>query len=218
MEKVRLRYSKTGRARFISHLDLAATIQRAVLRAGIALKYSEGFNPHPYISVALPLSVGVGSDCELMDIGFAEEVSLEMLPESLTRTLPEGIVILDAYAPARKFADLAWVEISGSFVYDGDVKSEIVEKLVKRFSEESIIISKKTKRGFSDIDIAPFIKELRFSCDGIVRMMAKISAQNPSINPQNILDALTGDYSELVPDFAVFSRVEVFDSEMKVFR
>ena len=69
MSKIRLLYSKTGKAKYISHLDLMATMRRALLRAGIELKYSEGFNPHPYMSVALPLPVGCSSICELIDIG-----------------------------------------------------------------------------------------------------------------------------------------------------
>ena len=66
-EKLRLRFEKTGRAIYISHLDLMRTMQRVFLRADCPLKYSEGFNPHALISILLPLSVGVGSVCELMD-------------------------------------------------------------------------------------------------------------------------------------------------------
>ena len=65
MDKLRLRFEKTGRAVYISHLDLMATMQRAFSRAGLELKYSEGFNPHPLISILLPLSVGTASVCEL---------------------------------------------------------------------------------------------------------------------------------------------------------
>ena len=58
MDKMRLRFEKTGRAIYISHLDMMRTMQRVFARAGLELKYSEGFNPHPQISIALPLSVG----------------------------------------------------------------------------------------------------------------------------------------------------------------
>ena len=67
MDKLRLRFSKTGRAIYISHLDLMAAMQRAFARAELPLKFSEGFNPHPQISILLPLSVGTASVCELMD-------------------------------------------------------------------------------------------------------------------------------------------------------
>ena len=82
-EKLRLRFEKTGRAIYISHLDLMRTMQRVFLRADCPLKYSEGFNPHALISILLPLSVGVGSVCELMDFQLREDVDLAALPERL---------------------------------------------------------------------------------------------------------------------------------------
>lgn len=66
MDKLRLRFQKTGKAVYISHLDLMRVVQRIFLRAGTPIKYSEGFNPHALISICLPLSVGMASDCELM--------------------------------------------------------------------------------------------------------------------------------------------------------
>ena len=89
-EKLRLRFEKTGRAIYISHLDLMRTMQRVFLRADCPLKYSEGFNPHALISILLPLSVGVGSVCELMDFQLREDVDLAALPERLTRGHPRA--------------------------------------------------------------------------------------------------------------------------------
>ena len=80
MDKLRLRFEKTGRAVYISHLDLMATMQRAFARAGLELKYSEGFNPHPLISILLPLSVGTASRCELMDFRLRQDAELSALP------------------------------------------------------------------------------------------------------------------------------------------
>ena len=68
----RLLFSKTGRAKYISHLDLMRTFQRAFARAGIAIKHTEGFNPHPFVSIALPLSVGYSSQCEILEFGLLE--------------------------------------------------------------------------------------------------------------------------------------------------
>ena len=73
MDKYRMLFAKTGRAVYISHLDLMRTITRAFLRAECRLKYSEGFNPHPNISIALPLSVGCESVCEIMDFKMLED-------------------------------------------------------------------------------------------------------------------------------------------------
>ncbi|MDR3206846.1 MAG: TIGR03936 family radical SAM-associated protein, partial [Oscillospiraceae bacterium] len=72
MLKARISFAKTGRARYISHLDLMRTLQRSFARAGLPLGYTEGFNPHPYLSVARPLPVGVAGLGELADFGLAE--------------------------------------------------------------------------------------------------------------------------------------------------
>jgi len=218
MNKLRLRYSKTGKAKYISHLDLSATMQRALIRAGIALKYSEGFNPHPYMSVALPLSVGMESVCELMDVGLIEALDLSELPGQITHCLPEGISIIDAYYSPSKFAMLAWVEISGTMHYSGGVPQDAAKRLAERFSEDVIEISKKTKRGFSTINISEFISDISFDGSDEIVVRAKLSAQNPTLNPGNLLDALSGEFSELAPDFSSFRRIEAFDTNMNVFR
>ena len=69
-------------------------VQRIFLRAGMPLKYSEGFNPHPLISICLPLSVGMASVCELMDFRVTRDVDLAALPETLNAVSPEGVRFL----------------------------------------------------------------------------------------------------------------------------
>jgi len=216
--KLRLRFSKTGKARYISHLDLMATMRRALLRAGLELKYSEGFNPHPYMSVALPLSVGCGSICELMDIGTTVDLLPDGLPDIINSVLPEGLDVIDVYKSERKFSNISWIEVSGILYYDAGAPHNVAERLSGRFKEESIVISKKTKSGISDIDISPYIKDISFIQRGEVMMSVKLSAQNPSINPENLMSALTGAYESINPDFYSFTRTEVFDRDMCVFQ
>ena len=106
MDKLRMRFQKTGRAVYISHLDLMHTLQRAFSRAGYELKYSEGFNPHPSMSIALPLSVGAASVCELMDFTLKHDTALPDIKEKLNAAMPEGICVSDIYAAENKFAGL----------------------------------------------------------------------------------------------------------------
>ncbi|MCL2392426.1 MAG: TIGR03936 family radical SAM-associated protein [Oscillospiraceae bacterium] len=218
VNKLRLRYSKTGKAKYISHLDLMATMRRALTRAGVALKYSEGFNPHPYISVAMPLSVGLESDCELMDIGLATDSKVVDLPERLSGLLPEGLVITESYTPLRKFSDISWLEITGVLYYDKAMPDDLAQKLMQRYSCQNILISKKTKRGMSDIDISPHIRDVEFHGGEKITFRAKISAQNPTLGPDNIMAALDDEYERLAPDYAAFSRYELFDESISVFR
>ena len=219
MDKLRLRFSKTGQAVYISHLDLMRTMQRAFLRAGYALKYSEGFNPHAQISILLPLSVGCASVCELMDFTLTEVPDLAELPGRLSAALPEGIRALEVYAPETKAKQLKWLEIEGRFEYDGRAAFAMAEALNGFFARESIVIRKKTKRGEAESDIAPAVRS--FSAvegEEAVLVRAVISAQEPTLNPELLTSALRQLATELAPDFAEFTRLETYGENMSVFR
>ena len=218
MDKVRLRYSKTGRAKYISHLDLSATMRRAMLRAGVALKYSEGFNPHPYISVALPLSVGVESKCELMDFRIDNPTRTDGLPALINASLPDGLRIDEAYASGRKFNDIEWIELTGKLYFDTMYHSDMIKELQQKFAAHEIVIPKKTKRGVSEIDIAPHIKNLEVYEGEAIIIRSKVSAQEPSIGPEDILNAIKSWDIGAQPDHTAFMRMELYDRDMKVFR
>ena len=218
-DKLRLRFSKTGRAIYISHLDLMQTMQRAFSRAGCALKYSEGFNPHPLISIALPLSVGTASLCELMDFRLVRDENLAELPERLTAVMPEGIEVLEAYEPERKCAEIKWLQIEGRMEYDEREPAAVLEPLRTFFAQESIVITKKTKRGMGESDIRPAIQSIEFSAgENAVIVNALVSAQEPTLNPDLLCEALRQLCPELSPDFAKFTRIETFDKDMNLFR
>jgi len=218
-DKLRLRFEKTGRAVYISHLDLMHTMQRAFNRAGLPLKYSEGFNPHPQIAIALPLSVGTGSLCEIMDFKLKEETDLADLPERLTAVMPEGIRVLEAYEPQRKVAELKWLRVEGRFDYDERDPAEMAAALEEFYRQEAIVITKKTKRGMGETDIRPGIREIRFTTgDREVNITSVISAQEPTINPELLAEALRQLRPELAPDFAEFTRLETWDAEEKLYR
>ena len=215
MGKLRLRFSKIGRAKYISHLDLMATLQRALIRAEVPIKYSQGFNPHPVMSIALPLSVGCESVCELMDFQTEDNLPPDGLPALINVYLPNGIEVQCAYFPERKFSAIAHIEFRGILFYDAGVPERAVERLNEAYSAKSIVISKKTKSGVSDLDIAPLVRGLAFHAGEQIVMSVRLPAQNPSISPENLLSALSGD---LVPDFAAARRIEVYDTEMALFK
>ena len=219
MDKLRLRFAKTGRAVYISHLDLMRTMTRAFLRAGCRLKYSEGFNPHPKISIALPLSVGTQSICELMDFELIDNDLPDDMVHALNHQLPEGLMALEIYEPERKVKDLKWLWIEGSFEYDDRRAEDVLPGLEKFFAQESIVISRKTKRGVSDSDIKPAIKELKFTVNGdSISLSGIISAQEPTLNPELLADALRQKCPNIAPDFAKFKRIDTFDENMGIFR
>ncbi len=219
MDKIRLRFKKTGRAIYISHLDLMHTMQRGFSRAGYELKYSEGFNPHPIISIILPLSVGCSSVCELMDFKLKQECRLDRLPGELTEVLPEGIEAIEAYEPQRKAAELKWLAIEGVFEYDNRSAADMAPELIKFFAQDEIIVPKKTKRGMGEFDVKTAIKEISFNTDGNnVKVNAVISAQEPTLNPELLTEALRLKAEEIAPDFAKYTRTETYDCNMTVYR
>ena len=219
MDKMRLLFSKTGRAVYISHLDLMRTLTRAFLRAECRLKYSEGFNPHPNISIALPLSVGAESVCEILDFKMLEDMEPEEILARLKNQLPEGIEAIEIYESVSKVKELKWLNITGVFEYDERSTAEMLPKLREFFAQDSIVIQKKTKRGIGESDIRPAIKDINFDISGEdICLNAVISAQEPTLNPELLADALRQLCPEIAPDFAKFRRIEIFDENMNVFR
>lgn len=220
MRKLRLLFEKTQRAVYISHLDLMHMLQRVFLRAGYQLKYSEGFNPHPVISIAVPLSVGASSVCELLDFTLLDEnLDFEKLVSDLNAAVPEGIVIREVYEPRQKASGIKWLRVEGLYEYDNAAPADMVEPLQKFYAASEIPVTRKTKRGEGVLDIAPHVKELSVTAgEDRVRVEAFISVNEPTINPDLLVNALRQIAPELAPDFAKFKRLEIYDETMKIFR
>jgi len=106
MQRLRIRFCRGQEVKFISHLDIMRLWQRALHRAEVALAYSEGFSPHPRISLAAPLPVGVTSEAELMDIVGTKWVSPHWFTASVSQQLPPGIEILQVYQIALTMPSL----------------------------------------------------------------------------------------------------------------
>jgi len=198
------------------------TMQRAFQRACVGIRHTEGFNPHAYISVALPLSVGVESVCELLDFEVVDGTPLPTLPALLTTKMPEGIAVTEVYEAERKVKDIAWLRLAGTLEYDALADTgDMASRLAGFFGQRSISVAKQTKKKEeAQVDIAPLIREIALTADCAhrVRMEAVVAAQNPGLGPSLLLDALRQNAPELAPDFAQFSRVEVYDAGMDLFR
>lgn len=217
----RLIFSKTGRARYISHLDLMRTFQRAFQRADLTIKHTEGFNPHPFISILLPLSLGFSSQCEVLEFQLLGDVSHEDVPDRLNAVLPEGITVERCYEGGRKAKELALVEYELTMEYDNGVPADAVSAWNDLLGRESLQVSKKSKKaktGETIVDIIPLVKSFSVTeKKGEIVLDAVISAQNPGLNPQLFLTALTGEYPALVPDFVRYHRRAVMDGARNLF-
>lgn len=219
MRKIRVLYKKCGRAIYISHLDIMRTFQRGLTRAGIAVKHTEGFNPHPYISVALPLSLGYTGECEFLDMVVLDNMSGDEIARRINETLPEGIAVERVYENARPVRDIACSEFEIRMEYDNGVPLGVIKKLFDLFGQEEIVVIKKSKRGESETNIAPMIHEFSVSeREGDIVIKTILSAGNTSLNPEYVIKAIGKYLPDCAPDFAEFTRKNVFDDKMCEFR
>ena len=216
----RLLFEKTGNAVWISHLDLMRVFQRAFKRAGLPLTHTQGFNPRPSVSIALPLSVGVESKCELLDFDLDNmSVPCQEIKMRLNDVLVEGVRVLDVYETGRKIKELALLRCVLELEYDSGVPAGAVDALTKLFASESLTVEKKGKNGITQQDIIPMIRtmEVRAGESGIV-IEAVVCCQNPSLNPMQLSSAISVYLPELAPDFVKCRRVELYDTNEKIFR
>ena len=217
----RLLFEKTGNAVYISHLDLMRLIQRAFKRAGLPLTHTQGFNPRPSVSIALPLSVGVESRCELLDFDLdGEDVSCNEICSRLNDTLAEGVRVLQVYDDGAQIKHLALLDCCVELEYDNGVPQDAKRKITELFSREILTVEKKGKNGIVQQDIIPMIQsmDIRESDENTIGIYARICCQNPTLNPAQIPAAIAGYLPDCAPDFSKCRRIEIYDIDGKVFR
>ena len=180
MNEVRVWFSKTDSAKYISHLDLMRYFTRAIRRAKLPVWNTEGFNPHPYINFGLPMSLGFEGVCECFDIKITEEMPLGDIKSELSKVMTDSIEIVEVTTPVQKTKFIAFAEYMITF--DLRCKDLILEFL----NQESIIVSKKEKQ----IDIKPDIN--KFSVSEDEKTILKIilpSSPVKNINPLLLINA-----------------------------
>ena len=218
----RLLFSKEGRAIYISHLDLMRVFQRSFRRAGLMLKHTQGFTPHAMVSIALPLSVGVSSGCEMLDYELAEgqEVPVSQVAQRLNEVLPEGIRVQKAYDGGRKIRELALLEARITMEYDAGIPEGAEEAIKALFARESLMVEKKGKNGPTETDILPMIRkwELCWTDEYTLALTCTVCAQNPSLNPALIPEAIERYAQVANPDFSSIRRLEVYCPDGTLFR
>ena len=217
----RLLFEKTGNSVWISHLDLMRLFQRAFKRAGLPLTHTQGFNPRPSVSIAMPMSVGVESVCELLDFDLdGEPVACDEIMTRLNDTLVEGVRVLQVYENGKKIRDLSLLHCQVTLEYDSGIPENAISSLRTLFSRESLVVPKKSKNGIQEQDIIPMLNSMEFieagECELILDCV--VCCQNPTLNPMQLVAAVELHLPELKPDFAKCRRIEIFDTENNVFR
>ena len=191
---VRMSFQKTGMAKFISHLDTVRCITRAMKRACVPIWFTEGFNPHAFLTFAMPLSLGFESLCETVDFRLMEEVDLNELAERINNALPVDITVKEIYVYETSPNDIRWAEYKIIF---NNPDSLLLNKAESILSSNEILVLKKAKQGRKKIDKEVNIKEHIKSFDlteengKLVLNTILSSGTSVNINPMLLIGALT---------------------------
>ena len=217
----RLCFEKTGNAVWISHLDLMRLFQRAFKRAGLPLTHTQGFNPRPSVSIALPLSVGIESVCELLDFDLdGDEIPNDEICRRLNGALIDGIRVREVYSDGQKIKHIAYLDCVLTLEYDAGVPSGAAEALAALFARQELVVTKKSKNGNTEQNIIPMIRSLQVQNPDAhtLKIAARICCQNPSLNPMQLSAAVETYLPDLTPDFVACRREVVYDLQETIFR
>ncbi|MCM1173947.1 MAG: TIGR03936 family radical SAM-associated protein [Blautia sp.] len=226
--KIRIKFAKYGAMKFIGHLDVMRFFQKAIRRADIDIRYSEGFSPHPIMSFAAPLGVGMESMGEYLDIEVRSMTSAEEMKNALNRAMTDGISVLSVKAlpdtAQNAMASVAaaryQIAYRGEAVKNGQADTSLCrfpidameEKLAVFYAKERIPVVKKTKKGERELDLRPGIFELKieeaphpFQKDGrryqVISMLVDASSSG-NIKPAMVFDAFCRDCNAALPPYS----------------
>ena len=197
---VRVRFRKVGDLQYISHLDLVRTMQRVAARAKLPLWYTEGFNPKPKMVFGPPLSTGVESECEFLDLRFTERVDFEDVKRRLNENLTDSMKVYDIYIPESSLSDIFYFRYRISLKCDEGAEYA-VEKIREFLEREEINILKKSKKGEITVNIRPLVRVHSLSTDGDLAILDLVldGSQTSFLNPENLVKAIK-ENTDLLPE------------------
>ena len=195
MRALRVFFEKRGDIRYISHLDLMRTMTRAIRRSGIPLWYTEGFNPHPYMTFALPLSLGMESLCESMDIRIEDETPDSEILAALQSAMPQGIEVTAVKPPVLdpKFIAFAAFDVVFEDLDDPEASYEKADELLRR---DSLVVQKLGKKGhkkvMKDVDLLEHLQSFSLERKGETLLLHLVlpAGSTTNVNPALLCDEL----------------------------
>lgn len=219
LKNVRIWFKKDDECRFISHLDLNRCMLRALHKSRIPIWHTEGFNTHPYATFPLPLSLGFRGEKECMDVKLIEEYSFDDIKSKLNSCLPTGVRIYNVTEPVMKAKEIAFASFDIKVTCD-DVNSDVLYKYIEElFNKDEILVEKKTKKkGFKEIDIKPFLNNLKLERNiGCVNLSVILPAGSvTNINPLLIQKAIN-KYFDIDVCFDV-TKTDMYNENLKSFQ
>ena len=216
MIRVRATFEKCGRAKYISHLDLNRCMLRTFRRSRLPIWYTEGFNPHPYYSFALALSLGFESNCEILDFNLNEDIPFDEIRDRLNAVMPEGMRIVKVAEQKQKITAITEAEYSFSLVSEDS--SGLYDDVRKMLELPEICVEKKTKKGVKTVDIKPDIKIM--SCEmseNSVDMVMRLPAgTQTNLNPTLFIESLK-NFSNIPFETEKIRRTGIFCADNEIF-
>ncbi len=192
--QIRIRFRKCGAMLYISHLDMAKTVMRSIVRSGLPVYYSEGFNPKPKLVFGTPLSVGCGGEAEVLDIRLMKAVSNGEILERLRAVMPNGVEVTQVYEQKGKLTEVKWAENVVEW-HGIDPEDGLTEKIEAMF-RNPVIMTKRSKSGEKEVDITTFIRTLRAETleDGLKVTAVTAAEQENYLNPEYIAQAVEREF------------------------
>ena len=198
-DKLRIVFKRGQNVRYASHLDLLRTFTRAMRRSGLPVKYSEGFNPHPQLQFALPLSVGVMSECEIVDISLDRNIDLMCELKKLAMQLPEGLEIVEGQLTLTKMPEIK----TAVYRLRVELENPYDEKAVRAaVTGHELMVEKVTKKRTENINVLEHLYKFEVVELGerVVEITLEVSAGNTfNLKPELVLTAIGGVVVGFVP-------------------
>lgn len=204
----RITYTKGEMVKYISHLDFLRCVNRSFKRGKIPVKYSNGFNPHVLLNIALPCPVGVSSVCEMLDIELYEQMGTPEIKARLSQALPVGIDVVDAVKRDNlpDFFEISSALYSVSFTSDKEID---IQKFI---DEPEFIIEKKSKRGMKEVNIKDFVRKLEVTKgDGTTFCLSMVidAGSKSNLKPELFLNAMASYFDAKFSDIKT-QREEIY--------
>lgn len=217
LKNVRVWFKKDGATRYISHLDLNRVMTRALQHSKLPIWHTEGFNPHPFITFALPLSLGFRGEKEAMDMRLLEDIPYSEVIEKLNNGLPDGIEVYKITEPVMKPGKIAFGKFDIKLTSDDTTLEELFFMFRELLAKDSIEIEKFSKKSTKVIDLKPHIGEYTLEkCDDYVSFIITLPAGSVNnINPMLLINALEKENNITVD--ADVTRLDVYNEEGKAF-
>lgn len=219
LKNVRVWFTKDDEAKYISHLDLNRCMSRVIHRSDIKIWYTQGFNPHPFITFALPLSLGIRGLRESMDIKLIDDVYELEIIEKLNNCLPSGIRIFDVTGPLMKPGKISYALFKIQVFSQSLSNSEVLKIITDILKSPEIIVEKETKSGTKEINLKQYLSSYSINCNNennVSILITLPAGSDININPYLVLDAIK-KYGN-INIFSDISRLDLYNSEMEQFK